>query len=101
MPIFRKKPVEIEAWYLQDPEESADAAIKFRDIAAWCEGVFVKDAVGYCILINTLEGQMRADPGDWIIKGVAGEFYPCKDAIFQQTYNLVSVTVSFKSGGGE
>lgn len=38
------------------------------------------------LIINTLEGQMQAQPGDWIIKGVAGEIYPCKDDIFRKTY---------------
>ena len=39
------------------------------------------------MVINTLEGDMRAEAGDWIITGVAGEIYPCKDEIFRQTYN--------------
>ena len=39
--------------------------------------------------IPTLEGVMRADPGDWIIKGVAGELYPCKADVFAQTYEFV------------
>jgi hypothetical protein len=47
------------------------------------------DALGPCILIDTLEGQMRASPGDWIIKGVKGEFYPCKHEIFRATYEAV------------
>lgn len=38
------------------------------------------------ILIHTLEGVMTADAGDWIIKGVKGEFYPCKPDIFAETY---------------
>jgi hypothetical protein len=42
------------------------------------------------IFIPTLEGDMRADLGDFIIKGVRGEFYPCKPGIFEQTYELVS-----------
>ena len=40
------------------------------------------------LLIATREGTMRAVPGDYIIKGVAGEFYPCKPDIFDQTYAL-------------
>lgn len=44
--------------------------------------------MGRGIEVSTLEGFMYADNGDWIIKGVAGEFYPCKDAIFQQTYEV-------------
>ena len=39
--------------------------------------------------INTLEGEMTARPGDWIITGVAGEKYPCKDNIFRATYENV------------
>lgn len=41
------------------------------------------------INIDTLEGTMRADPGDFIIKGVNGEFYPCKPDIFEKTYEAV------------
>jgi hypothetical protein len=40
-------------------------------------------------LIQTLEGDMHANPGDWIIKGVKGEFYPCKPDIFAATYEAV------------
>lgn len=43
----------------------------------------------YEIVIDTLEGQMKADIGDYIIKGVNGEFYPCKPDIFEKTYELV------------
>jgi hypothetical protein len=41
------------------------------------------------VLIETLEGEMAAKPGDWIIKGVNGEFYPCKPDIFDKTYEPV------------
>lgn len=40
-------------------------------------------------IIDTLEGAMKATPGDWIIRGVNGEFYPCKDEIFLKTYEPV------------
>ena len=43
---------------------------------------------GTDIYINTLEGVMRAECGDWIIKGVKGEFYPCKPEIFEATYEF-------------
>jgi hypothetical protein len=39
--------------------------------------------------IDTLEGEMQVTPGDWIITGVKGEFYPCKDEIFKLTYEAV------------
>jgi hypothetical protein len=84
--LYRKKPVVIEARQLAitDERENLDA------LAAWCDG-----AVRFTyrngepvphIIIRTLEGDHRADAGDWIIKGVKGEFYPCKPDIFEQTY---------------
>ncbi|WJJ10407.1 hypothetical protein P9990_17700 [Prescottella equi] len=82
---FRKKPVEIEAMRV---------ASSFSDVAEWCGGKFLKGGISgnkvVAILINTLEGEMRADVGDWIIRGVAGEFYPCKPDIFERTYHAVS-----------
>lgn len=39
-----------------------------------------------CLVIRTLEGEMIAQAGDWIIRGVAGEYYPCKNDIFERTY---------------
>ena len=86
MPMFRKKPVVIEA--RQVPRE-ADWSREAPSLACWCGGGPTVDALGPCILIDTLEGQMRADPGDWIIKGVAGEFYPCKPEIFAATYEAM------------
>ncbi|WP_333816903.1 hypothetical protein [Tabrizicola sp.] len=105
MPFFRKKPVVIEArqmpeaaaWFallgeLQDisrgqmPPGLSRVVDSARGIAAWCGGQFTCDALGPSILIDTLKGQMRADPGDWIIRGVKGEFYPCKPDIFDATY---------------
>lgn len=81
---FRKKPVVIEAvQYLAD-----DAG----DVANWCGGTVVflvpdrSPASLWFLDIPTLEGKMRASEGDWIIKGVQGEFYPCKPDIFEQTY---------------
>lgn len=86
---WRKKPVVIEAYRFNGA--SSDIA----RIEAWMDG-------GPCPIegglktndvrpmdIVTLEGVMRAAPGDWIIKGVNGEFYPCKPDIFQATYERV------------
>lgn len=88
MPKFRKKPVEIEAMQLPAQADASTDAM-WVQIAAWCGGRMVCDALGFCILIDTLEGQMRADQGDWVIKGVKGEFYPCKPDIFAATYEPV------------
>lgn len=45
--------------------------------------------VEYSLIIKTLEGNMRTEPGDYIIKGVHGEFYPCKPDIFRETYDII------------
>lgn len=61
-------------------------------VARWCGGKAMphpdKTYTGgpLVIEIETLEGTMRAEPGDWIIRGVKGEFYPCKPDIFEATY---------------
>lgn len=77
---FRKKPVVIEA--MQFTKESKDRCYRWvtcTTSAAYIDG----DPV---LKIQTLEGVMTAVLGDWIIKGVKGEFYPCKDDIFKMTY---------------
>lgn len=86
MPKFRKKLVEIEA--RQFDGNNAD------DLIDWINTSTVpgNNAVllhGFIFMINTLEGPMRVDLFDYVIKGVAGEFYPCKPHIFSQTYELV------------
>lgn len=78
---FRKKPVVIEA-RLFDPGIDYDEAL---DVVKWCGGA--ADSEG--CLIHTLEGDHLAQFGDWIIKGVKGEFYPCKPDIFEATYEKV------------
>lgn len=73
----RKKPVEVEAFQLT--EDNA------RMLANWCKGLLVSSN----IQILTLEGVMTARQGDYIIKGVHGEFYPCAPAIFEKTYEVI------------
>ena len=80
---FRKKPVAIEAMQIDGPST-------IQPIITWMNSA----TAGWqtdppTIWIDTLEGRMTADDGDWIIKGVAGEFYPCKDSIFVRTYQEV------------
>lgn len=53
----------------------------------WSHGAL--QLLGMALTIETLEGTMNANIGDWIIKGVKGEFYPCTDEIFQLTYEKV------------
>ena len=80
---FRKKPVEIEAIRFVYPD-TVDACLEFIGDPRQ-EGEDVADFEN-SIDIDTLEGLMSARPGDWIIKGVQGEFYPCKPDIFDATY---------------
>ncbi len=85
MSLYRKKPVVIEARQFKGQAD-------IGELARWCGGDWrfgpIDDSghAAQYILIPTLEGEMRADPGDWIIKGVKGEFYPCKPDIFDATY---------------
>jgi len=93
---YRKKPVVIEAWqWTGKPLLLAE-----QDAPDWLsevESVYGKFVVGKVrvveesdgkayLAVGTLEGEMTANPGDWIIKGVKGELYPCKPDIFAATY---------------
>ena len=106
MPMYRKRPVEVEAQQLSTPMAA-------KDVVDWCGGevvlmcrnsqypewtlfddLYVENQLltfefAYGIRIDTLEGSMFANLGDYIIKGVQGEFYPCRPDIFEQTYERV------------
>jgi len=82
---YRKRPVVIEAMEVQPPWKNV---IDWIGETAWILKASSGRA-GVAVMIDTLEGTMRADLGDWIIKGVAGEFYPCKPEIFKATYEAV------------
>ena len=77
----RKKPVEVEAYKLT--EDNAGF------LSDWCKGLLFNNSSGPFIQILTLEGAMTARNGDYIIKGVHGEFYPCAPAIFEKTYEVI------------
>lgn len=78
---FRKKPVVIEAIQLTD--ENIEAIIDFCNQNG-TRKIKAHPLTG--VVIETLEGDMLANKGDFIIKGVNGEFYPCKPDIFEKTY---------------
>jgi len=84
MPLFRKKPVVIEAVQWNGSNLSEIAA--FVTIT---HKVLHEEGLPVVIVIPTLEGSMEATLNDWIIKGVKGEFYPCKPDIFAATYEPV------------
>lgn len=78
---FRKKPVVIEAIKFTGTRDNWDEIEKFvGGDANFMDGKLV---------IATLEGPLNASNGDYIIKGIKGEFYPCKPDIFEQTYEIV------------
>jgi hypothetical protein len=86
MGLYRKRPVTVEA--LQYPQEGfIDQEMSV--FLEGCEGWHTSNGHPTGIVIPTLEGDHLASPGDWIIKGVAGEFYPCKPEIFAATYEAV------------
>lgn len=82
-----KKPVRIQAMVLDGTWERA------RAVAEWIGPAgFVRDeddGHGAAVSILTLEGEMLARPGDYVIRGIKGEFYPCKPDVFAASYDLV------------
>lgn len=89
---YRKKPIIIEAMKLT--RNIADVVFDWigeENISYSNNGEFRED--GCFVDIKTLEGTMTAREGDWIIKGIKGEFYPCKPDIFEATYEIVDSTL--------
>ena len=78
MPFFVKRPIKVEARQMVPGEYFGD----------W-DDVLLLGNTDCAAIIKTLEGDMCAKFGDWIIKGVSGELYPCKHDIFMQTYKEV------------
>lgn len=91
---FRKKPVVVDAmqWTGKNVDEVVKFALGSIKVLMPCfnaGGIIVTRNTAY---IETPEGTMHASPGDWIIRGVKGEFYPCKPDIFDATYEPVDAT---------
>lgn len=79
---YRKKPVIVEAHKFDyNSDYPPWLSVALRNGTAWYQG----GDTPY-ITIKTLEGEMRADLGDWIIQGVEGKIYPCKPSVFEATY---------------
>lgn len=76
----RKKPIVVEAIRFTGINRAA--------VLEWCSDAFATSG-DQSIGIETLEGDMVATSGDYIIKGVNGEFYPCKPDIFEKTYEVI------------
>lgn len=86
---YRKKPVVIEAIQYRGHSNYDEicALVGQELVMEYCNEADFPD--GQNIIIPTLEGEMNANKGDYIIKGIAGEFYPCKPDIFKATYEVV------------
>ena len=96
MPMFRKKPVVIEAQQWDGTAQGAtpiiDWILSHDGTATYHEHLMDGDFIAHpdaYLHIRTLEGVITASPSDFVIKGVKGEFYPCKPDIFDATYEAV------------
>jgi len=97
MAQYVKKPVIIEAHQFQGSTTSANQIKNWIETGKWRDAeIHTRDI--RTLEIPTLEGVMVATAGDYIIKGVQGEFYPCKPEIFSMTYDLVSEGDELKPG---
>lgn len=87
---FRKKPVVIEAVQTKEAQNAAEH--NWKALPSWIRDEYEKGNIIFtpeAVFINTLEGNMRSEPSDMIIRGVNGEIYPCKPDIFKKTYEPV------------
>lgn len=91
MGFYRKKPVEVEAHKFEGSSTSAGQIRKWMETGVWKDSeIHTRDIKN--LEIETLEGVMTVLPGDYVIKGVNGEFYPCKSEIFHATYDPLEET---------
>jgi len=91
---YRKKPLVVQAWQIpfEVTKSDSDELIAFLGIdwgLLWDGRFFDAYQGGWGIQIKTREGIMRGYSGDYIIKGIAGEFYPCNKEIFENSYDKV------------
>ena len=85
--MYRKKPVVIEAVEFTGSNRREALQFIYPDLSE--DALRGAEMAAMPVVIGTLEGDMTVSPGDFIIKGVQGEFYPCKPDIFKATYALV------------
>lgn len=88
MSHYVKKPIVIQAFQVH-PDDGMTRQLPPRWLFAALMRGDVAPLEGGGLSIKTLEGVMRADVGDWVIQGIKGELYPCKDDIFKATYEVL------------
>jgi hypothetical protein len=92
---FRKKPIVIEAILIGANAGSTDGSACFAEMPAWLKAALQDGTVRNAldqeggVIVRTLSGEMRGQPGDWLICGVAGELYVCKPEIFATIYETL------------
>ena len=86
-----RKTVEVEARQVPPltPGFHEFDPLTLEELAEWCGGQKFINHTGAYIVVPTIQGEMRAWPGDWIVQGVQGEFYPVKPEIFASSYQPV------------
>lgn len=91
MAKFKKNPIEIEAlqWTGDNLKEIIDFTGLHQSAEKWTWEQYEAFVAAQGLKIFTLEGAMMASVGDWIIKGIKGELYPCKPDVFEITYSPV------------
>lgn len=100
MPFFRKKPVVIEAVRVTEVIAGLRQALRMP-LPDWVTEAGKNGDISLTLspthlMVKTLEGDMAAEEGDWLIKGVKGELYPCKPDIFDLTYDEVTEEPTIK-----
>jgi hypothetical protein len=98
---YRKKPVVIEAFLWTGDQNQTEAPLWIVEAIQNKKVHFASDNDALVMFIETLEGLMYATPGNWIIRGVKGEIYPCKYDIFKMKYEPVCEAVSAEDFNGE
>lgn len=77
--MYQKKPIVVEARHFDGTDKS------LKELCEWADTYCVVNEEGQFV-VNTVEGPLHVSVGDWVIKGIKGEFYPCKPDIFEMTY---------------
>lgn len=86
--LFKKSPIPVEAIQIEHNEVLARIA---RFCAPRVTKSFMSKENKLVVVIETLEGDHKATVGDWVIKGIKGECYPCREDIFNETYEEVEL----------
>lgn len=89
---YVKRPVIIEAIEFDGTQESK------KEIMDWSEGNVGKSAFTHELFVQTLEGFLKIQNGDFVIKGIKGEFYPCKPDFFHATYDRIEDLINNDEG---